>query len=380
MRIKPLLMAVLVVVSVLVPVTAAAATSTTQQSESYSETHVAFDTTSNAIVNYRVNGQTKLESVKVQSKNEADGGLGVDAGLDARTSVDGAGVSVESTTSTRAAVRSESGAEMQAHDSQRGILVVTSGGQGQYVNVNLSSDAEANQASERKVVVTHGDGSEGAFMVVGDGELVVNERGNVSSELGSDGRLVYRSYDDGRDDEDESQEELITSGRAAAEVYMTQAEDSGSDGQEQAADVAHYSQDTTVEVVESSEGRLEMTAERSQSEGRVIITTVSEEAFGSAQDVNVTVDGEAAAEASSYGELESATQNGDQSRYMVRQSSSAEATADVLVAVNHFSERNVAMTSGGSDGGDGMGASQPGFGVLAVLAAIAALLVGRLHG
>ena len=67
------------------------------------------------------------------------------------------------------------------------------------------------------------------------------------------------------------------------------------------------------------------------------------------------VDGEAAVEASSYSELESATEGGDSSKFLVRQSSSAEASADVLVALNEFSERDVTMTEGSSDGTDNNG-------------------------
>jgi len=58
----------------------------------------------------------------------------------------------------------------------------------------------------------------------------------------------------------------------------------------------------------------------------------------SADDLAVTVDGEAAAEASSYSELAGGI-GSDESRYMVTQSSDASATADVLVAVNHFGAR-----------------------------------------
>lgn len=95
-----------------------------------------------------------------------------------------------------------------------------------------------------------------------------------------------------------------------------------------------------------------MTAERSQSEGKVIITTLSQGAFGAAENAEVTVDGEAAAKASSYSELRSATEGGEQSWYLVRQQSSAEASGEVLVAVNHFSERSVAVTSGDDSSGN----------------------------
>ena len=118
-----------------------------------------------------------------------------------------------------------------------------------------------------------------------------------------------------------------------------------------------------------------------------------------AESLEVYVDGEAAAQAESYSDVRAATEGADQSRYMVRQSSSAEAAVDVIVGVNHFSERTLSMQSAGdgestatvddSDGetsgedtdvgdgtdddtSDGDGA---GFGALAALAAVAAALI-----
>jgi PGF-CTERM protein len=140
-----------------------------------------------------------------------------------------------------------------------------------------------------------------------------------------------------------------------------------------------------------------MTAERAQEEGTVVITSVSEAALAASDSLDVTVDGEAAVEASSQAELREAADGGDSSAYMVRQSGSAEATADVLVAVNHFSERQIAVsgddsgssdgetTSGGSDDGDGStdGESdsdgQPGFGVTAAVIALISVALARIR-
>ncbi|WP_313693449.1 PGF-CTERM sorting domain-containing protein [Halorarum halobium] len=204
---------------------------------------------------------------------------------------------------------------------------------------------------------------------------------------------MFRSYPDERSQQDERQERLIADGTATAEVYVMSAAESGSEsGGELATDVVTYGEDTTVEVTERSEGTVEMTVERSKEQGKVLITSVSEEAISSAEDVQVTVDGEAAARASSYGELESAANGGDTSKFLVQQSSSAEASADVLVAVNHFSSREVAMSEGGngsdtgsggdgsSDGGSGDGSTTtgPGLGVTAgVLALLSVALLAR---
>jgi hypothetical protein len=251
------------------------------------------------------------------------------------------------------------------------------------VHANLSSDSEANSESEERVVVTKDDGSQGTFIVVGDGEVVVNDEGNVTAEVEEGSQLVYRQYTDGeRSENDEQQERMIQNGTATAEVYLESAaessqdsaENGSDDGEEAAASVVEYGQDTTVEVTSRSENSINMTAERTQSEGKVVLTSVSEEAISNAEDIEVLVDGEAAAEADSYSEVEQAAQDGDSSAYYVSQSASAEATTDVAIGINHFSERDVTMQSeGGGDGTtDGDGA---GFGVFAALAALGAALL-----
>lgn len=384
----------MLVASVLVPGAAAAVTNDrpAAQGEAYAGTHVSFDAQSNAIVDYQVDGATVFDrmAVQAQSNSKAQAGLSAGAGLDAVTKIAGAAVSMGATTETSAAVSFDSGATMEAHDNGHGTLVLRSGGENQYVTTNVSSAASVNSESSEKVIVTTEEGTETAVLVTGDGSVDVNAKGNVTAELGSDSELVVRSYGESRSEADKKQEELITSGTAAAQVYLTGTAEGGSQA---AADVVDYGQETTVEVTSRSQGTVEMTAERSASEGKVIITSVSESAFESTEDVQVMVDGEAAAKASSYSALQAAADGGENSKYMVTQSSSAEASADVLVAVNHFSERSVTMTDGqsssdgadgGSDGSDGSsgdtggdqtttGGAGPGFsvvvGLLALLAA-----------
>jgi PGF-CTERM protein len=391
--IETALVVALLIASSTLPAGAAAAA--TQEGEAYAGAHVEFETASNAIVDYSVNDETLFESVKVQSQSNAESQGDVRAGVEltAVTELTGSALSLDSQTEVSATVTAESGAQMQAHDNSRGILVVRSGGDSQYVTVNVSSAAEADSKSDQRVVVTTEDGTKGTFLVVGDGEVTVNEQGNVSANLGSEGTLVFRSYPEGRDDGDQRQEQLISEGKAAAEVYVMESSEQRS---EFAADVVQYSEDTTVEVTQQTRGTVTMTAERSQEQGKIIITSVSEQAISSAEDLQVTVDGEAAAQASSYSELESAANNGDTSRFLVRQQSSAQASADVLVAVNHFSTREITMSddsndSGGSNGSDTdesdgagdqetTGADGPGFGpvvALIALAAVAALGLAR---
>ena len=358
---------------------AAAAPAATQEAEgeAYSGAFVEFDATGAAVSDYAVDGTVVVENVSMQSASETEGIL--DAGLSSVTSVDAAGLSVDSRTASGATVISESGAKMEASDNQRGVVQVRANGESQVVHASV--DGEARSESDSRVVVSGDDGTQGAFLVVGDGEATVDEEGDVVARVDGDGQLVYRQYNGERSEEDGEQERMIQDGTATAEVYVHSAAEGGSEAESNGTSVVEYDQDTTVEVQERSESRINVTAERTERQGKVIITTVSDETFGNANDTEVLVDGEAAAEANSYGEVRQATQDGDNSRYLVRQSSSAEASSDVVVGVNHFSERQISMQSDGNstdstDGGDdGSSADGPGFGVLAAIAALSGALV-----
>jgi PGF-CTERM protein len=375
MNAKPLVVALLLVASVTTPVAAAGA-ETTQEGQAGA--FVSFEAESNAVVDYSVDGTTVVENVSVQSESEASGGSSVDLGSSADFS--GAGLSVASSmqASGSATIQSESGATIESHDNQRGVLVVRPGGGSQVAAINVSSDAEAESESEGRVVIEKDDGTQAVVLATGDAEVTVTDEGDVEGRTGENGQLVYRQYDGERSDSDESQEQFIANGTATAELYYQQARESGDSGSDRAVNVVNYGQDTTVEVTERSASTLNATVERSQSEGKVVIVSVSEAAMENAESTSVYVDGETAAEASSYSEVAAAANGGDSSAYLVRSSSSAEATTDVLVGVNHFSERELSMQS---DGGDGATSSsgQPGFGVgIAVVAlAGAALLAAR---
>ena len=412
MRSKAIVLTTLLVVAgSAVPAAAATPTQqstqapTAQQSSAYAGTHVAFETTADAVVDYSVNNDTVIDSMSVQSQGTAEGqgDTTLDAGLSGVTDVNAAAVSLDTRTDLGATVTTDSGATIATHDNEKGILVVSSGNNDQYVMVNVSSETETERESNRRVVVTTDDGTEGTFIVAGDGAVTVNERGNLSANLTEDSSLVFRSYPDERDDDDRQAEQLIANGTAAAEVTVME---TGEDGSELAADVANYSQDTSVEVTRSAEGTVNMTATRTQEDGRVIISSVSEQAISATEDLQVTVDGEAAAEASSYSELESATNDGENSRFLVSQRSEAEASADVFVALNHFSSRDISMQSDDTatddsedgtestdnngqtmtgsnattDAGTTSGGSGPGFGALgALLAIVGAMAIAVRH-
>lgn len=376
----------LLVVAVSLSPAAAAGAATTDETSAYSGSHVSFDTNGEAVVDYTVDGRTIVESVAVESKSsaEAEGDAGAGVSLSSITSLTGGTLTISSTAKTSATVVSDSGARLKAHDNSRGNLVVRADGESQLVTANVSADAEAEQASEQRVVVRSDDGAEGAFIVVGDGDVTVNERGNVTAQIGEDGRLVYRQYAEGRTESDAMQERLIANGTAAAEVHVQQ---SAAASGEAVVDVVNYSDDTTVQVEETTENRVRMTVERSESEGRVIITSVSNATFESPDSIEVTVDGEAATRADSYAAVRSAAAGGETSKFLVRQSASADAAADVVVGINHFSERQVTMesadgatpTGDGYDDTDGDGTDSPtsglgpGLGVGAAVVAVAAV-------
>ncbi|WP_435180937.1 PGF-CTERM sorting domain-containing protein [Halorussus sp. AFM4] len=361
---------VLVVTASIAPASVAAGidseTAGQASGDAYAGTHVSFDTAASAVTDYAVDGETMLSSVKVQSASQTESGGLVDVGasLSAVTEIEGAGLSLGATTETRARVAAggESNATITAHDNGNGVLVVAAGDESDYVVANLSADAEASAESDAQVEVTTANGTEGTFLVVGEGNVTVNDDGDVSANLGQDGRLVFRAYPDGKDDVDEKQEALIAEGEAKAEAHvMVENASAGANETGQVVvDTVSYGQNTTVEAAQTAEGEVTLTVNRTTHEGTVLVTSVSERALNATGDLTVTVDGEAAVEASTYTQLKSAV-GSDQSRYMVESAGGAEASADVLVAVNHFSERTVSMQSADADettrtttdGGDG---------------------------
>lgn len=378
---------VALVVAAAVPAAAVATQNQKQSASAYSGAHVSFDVQNKAVADYQVEGTTVLETVKVQSgsSGNAQGLFSGSVSLSAMTSIEGTALSLNSKTTASAKVNAEGSASMRAHDNKHGILVVRAGGNNQAVVANLSSSAEATAESSSQVEVTTEDGTKGTFIVVGEGSVTVNENGNVSAKLEGDSKLVFRSYADGKSEQDEQTEKYIASGKAAAEVYFEQ------QNGEMVTDTVTYGQETTVEAKQTAEGKVQVTVDRAQSTGKIVVTSVSEAAVGSVEDVSVSFQSGAATEVSSYSKLEGAI-GSDTSKYMVKQSSSASAKANVYVAVNHFSERTMTMqssdggsggsgsggSSGGSDSGSS-GASMPGFGIAAALvgALVAAFLAVR---
>lgn len=351
-------------------------------SETYAGTHLSFETTGDALASYTVSGDQLITSVEVESASDAQqrGLLGVGVALASVTNVQASALEVSIESQTSVHVTSDTGATFEAHDSPRGHLLVLAEDDGQVVTANVSSDAEVEQASDGKVVVTKDDGTQATFIVIGDGDVTVNEDGHVTAKLEQGSTLAYQQYDDERDEQDERREALLADGTVAAEVYVTV--DAEGDG-ELVADVVQYGQDTTVEILTHSENEVHLTAERAESEGRIIITSVSEQAMESAGDLEVMVDGEAATQVESMSELDAAADGGENSAYMVRHASTADASAEVLVAVNHFSERDIVMQTDGDapddDENDGVAEENPGFGaaIAGIAIVLAAIIAAR---
>lgn len=376
MRISALIVATVLLTSVAVP--AAVGGAVAQNSDAHAGTHVSFDVESNALVDYAVDGDTLFEEVTVQSESESDVGVGVDAR--SASEVEGAGLSVASETEASVRIESEGESEMTAHDNERGHLVVNAGSGETVVGVETSGETEAESDGDR-VVVDSGE-TTGTFLVVGEGEVTVDDEGDVVAELEDDSQLVFRSNGNERDDDDREQEEMIESGDSVAELHVFER-----DG-ERVVDAVQYSSDTTIEAAQQSEGYVELTVERTTDEGTVLITSVSDEVVENAEDLEIRVDGEATADAESYSELRSTANGDDGSSAMVTNTASTESSADVLVAIDGFSERTVELDENGDDSesgdgndssGDGdagddtdgeTGDDAPGFGVTAALVAL----------
>ncbi|WP_254863934.1 hypothetical protein [Halovivax gelatinilyticus] len=339
--------------------------------ETYAGTHVDFGVEGDALVDFAVDNATTFSDVSVQSESDAGAGVGLGAVVD----IDGAALSLSAQTETSATVVADSGAEINAHDTDRGQLVVSAGGESQLVEATLGSDASAEVDGET-VVVTSGE-REGAFLVVGDGEVTVNDEGDVAAELAGDAELVFRSYAEGeRDEEAIAEESLIAAGDATVDLHVEQR------GDEVVSEAVTYGQETSADARAEAEQRVELTIDRTESEGTIVLTTVSEAAVGSIEDLGVAIDGEAAVEASSQSDLEAGAA-GEEPRYMITSHNEAEGEATVAIAVDHFSERTVTMSSDEStDDSSGVGVGDdalPGFGALGALIASLAAVIVRLR-
>jgi len=328
---------VVVATVLVVGMTAAVTASSHGEGAAYAGTNVSFDTSSNAVVNYTVDGTTVFSSAQVESRSSAESRGGAGIGIGAGGSLDlsslnvrGAAVANINTRARASAnVEFESSANFEAHDNGNGVAVLKSGNDEQVVEVELAADSEA-QTSEESVVTFSSDGAESSFIVAGDGEAQTND-GNVTARLGAGTNAAFRTYGEEKTQDDEQQESLIADGDVAAEVRFT-GEGSG--------EPAEFLSNTSVETDVNAGESVSLVVDRAESEGKMLMTTVTDSAIGTTQNISVDVDGEAAAQAESYSELESAF--GNEPRYLVVDRE-AESSAQVLVALDSFSEHGVTI-------------------------------------
>lgn len=225
MKPQAFLLSTLLVVSI---VGAAAAPAASQQAsgEAYSGTHVEFDSEGEAVTDYSVDGDVVLENVTMRSESEAreaaDDGVGLGVGVD----LPAAAIESRSAVAAGVSLRFASGGELRANDNRHGVAQFRADDDAQVVTAELAGDAEAETESDERVVVTTEDGTQGAFIVVGDGNVTA-ENGSVNAVIESDSQLVYRQYDDERTEADRKQERLIQNGTATAEVFVRSTVESG---------------------------------------------------------------------------------------------------------------------------------------------------------
>lgn len=335
--------------AVLLTMAFSAAASSHGGEKAYAGTHVEFDTSENAVTEFTVDGETVFDSLEVESRTEAEArgaaGVGVDVGagvggeggvdLSALSDVQGAAVAnVNVEARASANVGFDSGAEFEAHDNANGVAVLKSGDEEQLVEVEIAADAEA-ETADQSVVTFTSDGTESSLIVAGEGEAGINDEGDVAAHLETGTNAVVRAYGEEKSEDDEQQERLIADGNVAAEVQF------GEDREgEVAGDPADFLSGTDVDVDIDAGESVSLTVDRTESEGKVVMTTVTDAAVGTTEELNVEIDGEAAVEADSYSELEAGI--GEETRYLVTETE-AEGQAQVLVAVDSFSERQVVV-------------------------------------
>lgn len=338
-RTVSILVSLLLVTSLLaVTGTAVAVEDDDDDSEVFAGTHLAFSVEGSAIASYELGGTETFSEVRVESQSEA--AVDVGAGLDAVADIEGAGLSMSAEAETNAQIEAESGAELLAHDTKQGHLVVEAGGDDQVVEAELSAEASA-EADGDAVVVENGQ-YEGAFVVAGEGSVEVNSEGDVVADLDGDATLVFRAYAAGeRTDVTELEESQIADGTASVDLHVEQRAD------ETVAEAVTFGQETSAEAHAEAEGTVEVAVERAVSEGTVVITTVERAVLDASSGLDVTIDGEVVTEAETQVDLLAAAQGGEPT-FMIGQETEAEAT--VYVGVDHFSERQVEMQE--ADDGD----------------------------
>lgn len=344
---------------------------------SYQASHVGFDAKQNSVVNFSVGGQQIFESFSVVAKSDTEtqsgGTIGVGVGLGEVTNIAKSAMSMRSQTDKNAVLETESGADIKIHNNDRGIITVTPSENSQIANINISPNTRATTETDKKVVITKEDNSEGVFLIVGDGEVTVNNNRNVIADIEQNRKLVYRDYKQQRSDDDRQQENLISNQNATAEVYIEQTDN------QYRSNIVQYG-DTTVETTDQRQGQINLSVDRTQNQGKIILTTISNQAINPTNNISVQIDGETITQVETYNQLQSSIQQ-DNPSFLINQQSSTQSVSDIAIAIDHFSTRQITIQekedtqqqdddSQQTDDTQQDEQQQPGFGVIAGLIAI----------
>lgn len=362
MRNRVVVLALLVTVGLV----ASAATVTGLQGGEESGDHITLEFTNQQVVNYTVGNQTFLASIQAQSVEQVE-----TDGLQSLTEFEGS--AMESTGEDEATwlVNTQSNANFEFNDNPHGTFIAEGVDVAQYARFVVAEGVEATDENQRKVTLTTDGNAAASFILVGDGEVTVNQNGDVVARIGDASTLVFRAYPDGKSNSDEQMERYIENGNGVAEIYARQP------GTDSIVDHARYQQDVAPTAEQTDDTTVQTDIEYTEGESGVVLFTLSQAFTEASGAINATVNGQQAQEVTSFGELDGAL-DGNQSRYMVVE---LESRTDVIVAVNQFAAQTTVGVSGASgqeqqqtplqEGDDGNQTDQPGFGVLAAIVALA---------
>jgi len=344
-------------------------------------TNISFGVADNAVTEYTVGGTEMFASIRAQSESSAvEEGL-IEADIDeisAIANVNGAGLSVnaETAVSTTIDVGTSPGAKLTTHDNSHGTLTMTPGQDTQVAIVNVSSNTEVSVEDEEMATVTADNGAEGSFILSGSGgELARNDDGNLVLRLSPNSDLVFKAYPDGKSAAEDQQESLIADGIIGAEVHVMER-----DG-ETLYDAATYSTFVNYHGSEKTANGTNLTFGSPQGTGTVVVANVNEAAVGSLSSMEVYVNSSSGEETvavdqpnatAALDEIDGYISTSSSGYYVVPPAEGSTST-DVLVGINHFTNRTVAMGQNVGPSDTSSSGGVPGFGVPVALAALLAL-------
>lgn len=292
----------------------------------YAGDNIRYNLKSDEIDNYSVQGKTYFTSMKTGTKISS--GTGLLGGLI------GANIAISSIAGVGSKLSTDN-ANIFVHDNPNGNLQVMVN-QGSIVQISLTGGSSATYQGEKYITVRNPDGSESSFLIAGNGKLEMRD-GKMVADLDNDGQLIFKAYPVGKTQLDDAVEQGIIDGIVAAEINIPGKNDAA------ASSSISYSSAVSAKVNEVANEKISILVSSSNSVGKTIAIEIdsSRLPFQDPGQLEVRVDGEVAAKASSTSELY-ATGAGDKPRYLVAK---AEGATKVMVAINHFSDREVTLAA-----------------------------------